>query len=91
MGMFTAVFGNGFECYDPGVYAAYVGIIGRVFFPGGCSHETSGSIPGFDLGVRAENRSLRFRALKTRLLRHHAHLNDIVGAAILTLYQPFPP
>lgn len=33
MGIFAAVLGNGFEIFDFAVYATYVGIIGRVFFP----------------------------------------------------------
>jgi MFS family permease len=33
MGIVAAVLGNGFEFFDFTVYATYVGIIGRVFFP----------------------------------------------------------
>jgi MFS family permease len=32
-GIFAAVLGNSFEFFDFGVYAAYVGIIGRIFYP----------------------------------------------------------
>ncbi len=33
-GIFAAILGNGFEFYDFGVYAAYIGIIGQTFYPG---------------------------------------------------------
>jgi MFS family permease len=33
LGIFAVVLGNGFEFFDFTVYAAYVGIIGRVFYP----------------------------------------------------------
>jgi MFS family permease len=33
LGIFAVVLGNGFEFFDFTVYAAYIGIIGRVFYP----------------------------------------------------------
>jgi MFS family permease len=33
-GVFAVVLGNGYEFYDFGVYAVYIGIIGQTFYPG---------------------------------------------------------
>jgi hypothetical protein len=32
-GIFATVLGNGFEFFDFGVYAIYIGIIGQTFYP----------------------------------------------------------
>ncbi|HYA75121.1 MAG TPA: hypothetical protein VEF36_18395, partial [Roseiarcus sp.] len=33
-GIFAVVLGNGYEFFDFGVYAVYIGVIGQTFYPG---------------------------------------------------------